>query len=193
MNTFHAWSLALLLTACAATPTPEPNALADLLVADLVAGDNEAAAKRFDPVADDEGYRERIYPIVFNAARGHYEQGGGQSAARLLRFLVTEFPNAPAAREALVYALFLDRAGSSAPAEEEVKELGEHLAALRARDAAAPDFVHLIAAQAAIDRGDLDLARNDLDRFLERWDGRPADLLPYVEDLSRYLGSEGGR
>ncbi len=184
--------LCVFAAACATTPNLPPTELGEAIVADLEAGESNRAARRFDAVANDRSYRERVYPIVFDAAGRHYERGNGERAATLLRFLVERFPEASSTREAFVYALFLERAGTDAPSDELVEELSEQTAALIGRDGEPPRFVHLAAAQAAADRGEFDAARADLDHFLTDWDGHPTELLPYVEDLGRYITVAGG-
>lgn len=193
MRILIACSFAALLSACASAPSQAPDELAVSLVADLEAGDRSAASKRFKPVADNEEYRELIYPVLFDAARASYEAGNGESAVSLLRFLVDKYPAAQGAREAFLYALFLER-GSVLEADEATnEEIQEQLDALREEGATPPNFVRLVAAQAAIDRGDMGAARSELDQFLAAWDGQPARLLPYVEDLTRYISLQGGQ
>jgi len=52
-------------------------------------------------------------------------------------------------------------------------------------------WVDLVEAQHAADCAQLPEARDALARFRGRWGGRPSILLVYVEDLERYLSSNG--
>jgi len=184
--------LTLSIGACAATPTAPPRELAETIATDLAAGRVEQANERFADVEDDEDYREQLYPVLFDAARARYESGDGAGAAAQLRFLGERFPESRSVHEALVYALFLERSAQESSDPELVQELTDALTRLAEFDETGPSFVDLVAAQAAVDRGDTDAARSALDRFLRVWDGRPAELMPYVEDLGRAIAANVG-
>ena len=192
MNRPSIFLLTLALGACTTTPTAPPRELAETIAADLAAGRDEQANERFADVADEEEYREQLYPVLFDAARARYESGDGAAAAAQLRFLAGVFPDSRSVHEALVYALFLERSSGSSSDPALVAELTDALTRLATFDETGPSFVDLVAAQAAVDRGDTDAARLALDRFLRVWDGRPAELMPYVEDLGRAIAANAG-
>ena len=177
----------LLLASCATVPTGTPKEVATTLIEDLDAGRVQDADDLFDRIADDDSYREKVYPVVFEAARERYAQGDPAAAAQLLRFMAPRYPDALSVREALLYSLFLERAQSTAPDPALMEELDEALSELRASATEVPVWVDLVAAQQAVDRGERSAARESLARFLERWEGQPPELLLYVEDLERYL------
>ena len=182
----------LALGACASTPTAPPREFAEAIAADLAAGRTEQASERYEDVADDEDYREQLYPVLFDAARVRYEGGDGSGAAAQLRFLADVYPDSRSVHEALVYALFLQRSSNSESDPALVAELTDTLGRLATFDGAGTSFVDLVAAQAAVDRGDSDAARTALDRFLQTWDGLPVELMPYIEDLSRAIAANHG-
>lgn len=185
-------ALALLLAAgCAAAPSGPPQELAVRLIAELDAGDPEEAHGLFARVRGDAAYRERIYPILFETARQRYERGEAGGAAALLRFLAQEYPTALSVREALLYALFLQRAGELEPDLARSIELTTLAQEVRAASADPSPWLALAETQAAIDQGRLPEARASLASFQERWDGQPSALVAYVEDLDRYLRSHG--
>jgi hypothetical protein len=159
-------------------------------VSELEAGNVEEANDLFEIVEDDAEYREKIYPVVYGAARTRYQEGNATSSVALLRFLHEGYPDAGAVPEALLYALFLERAGLTEPDPALAAEIESLLAELRREKTALPVWVDLIEAQQSIDRGDTVLAREAYARFLGAWDGRPADplLAVYVDDIGRHLG-----
>jgi outer membrane protein assembly factor BamD (BamD/ComL family) len=181
--------LPLLCVACAAPQAGPPEDLAHAIIADIDAGRSEEAAERFGAVDDEESYRERIYPIVWDAAQERYTAGDAAGAAGLLRFLVNGYPSATAARQAFLYCLFIERAAQPKPEPELVDEIGSQLEALREKTATPPTWAELVATQHAIDKGRLAEARSSFDRFLAAWPGEPQELLVYVEDIDRYLSS----
>ena len=167
--------------------TPEQAGQA-ILVA-LAEGRDADAARIHDAIASDPHDREHLYPVLYESARGRYEAGEPESAARVLEFLVERHPAAVASREALVYALFLQRAELEVPDPTLNQRLEAAIDGLRASSPATPAWLELVETQLAIDAGRLDAARTSYDTFLGRWDGEPAALLVYVEDLGRYLAS----
>lgn len=181
-------ALLALVPACASLPTASPEELGASVVAALDRDDRGRADALFDDVEDDAAYRERVYPIVYAAARERFESGDAAAAARQLRFLADAYPDASQSRLALAYALFLQRAQTPAPSAELTAELAGAVRAVRA-DGAGGGWVDLIDAQRAIDADELDAARGAYDRFLASWDGSPAHMAVYVEDVGRYLAS----
>jgi hypothetical protein len=174
-----------LLAGCASTPPGPPEEVAPRIVAALDAGRSKDAAELFEASARDEG-AEELYPLLYEEARARYQKGESEASARVLAFMSERYPRALAVREALVYALFLERAESDVPSPELVQALGAAVAELK-ESGAAPPWVGLVEAQQAIDRGEPDAARAAFAGFMKTWDGRPAELAVYVDDIDRYL------
>lgn len=184
-------SVSLLAAACASAPRPTgpPEELGPLVVAELEAGRPDAARELLEPALADEAYAERLYPVLYEAAREQYEAGDPALAADVLALVVEGYPEADAAREALASALFLERAGRSQADPESVQELAGAIDDARRHLADPPAWLELAAAQNAIDRGRLAEARQSLELFRQTWDGEPAALALYVEDVERWLDS----
>jgi outer membrane protein assembly factor BamD (BamD/ComL family) len=184
----------LLLAACRTAPPAPPDELAKTLLTEIDAGRAKEARELFERVADDEEYRDKIYPVVYGAARTRYQEGNAAGAATLLRFLHGAYPSAASVREALLYALFLERAGAKDSDPELAAEIDELLADLRAAEAPLPAWIDLIEAQQAIDGRDPVRARDAYARFLASGNHQPNDRLMalYVEDIGRYIGLEEG-
>ena len=181
--------LACLFVGCAYAPVP-PEEMASEILADLDSGQPGKADDRFERFAHDHAYREKLYPLLFEASRDRYAEGDAAGAAEVLGFMAPRWPEATAVREALLYSHFLERAQSTrAPDEELIALIDEAVSELREHGTPAPVWVDLIEAQWAIDRGRLPKARASLVRFLENWDGNPPSMLVYVEDVERYLRS----
>lgn len=191
-------TLALLLTAgltaglaagCASSPTAPPDELAQSIVVSLDAGDAGRAKSLYSTIEDDQTYREKLYPVVFGAARERFESGDAETAVTHLTFLSEAYPKATSVRVALAYALFLVRAGHEEADPELTKALREAVVGVRDSTPQPPAWIDLIDAQRAIDDGKLEEARIAYDRFLASWNGDPGSLVVYVEDVGRYLAS----
>lgn len=180
---------ASLLMACASVPPGEPGEVADAILADLDAGRVSEATERFEAVSSDGRFREAVYPVLYDAASRRYRESQMEQAAPLLRFLSDHYPNAVAAREALLYTLLVIRAGQDAADPQLLAEMEHLLHRIHAASMDPPVWVDLAATQLEIDRGRLRDARAAYDRFRARWDRQPAELVEYVEDLDRYLQS----
>jgi hypothetical protein len=176
----------VLLAGCRTAASGPPEELAPRMVAALDAGDEEAAAELFDATSD--GARERLYPLLYEEARTRYAGGMSAEAARVLRFMAPRYPRARAVREALVYALFLERARAPEAPPELVAELDALVGELRAAGEP-PLWIALVEAQLAIDRGEPLAALEALAAFQSGWDGQPEELAVYVDDLERYLSA----
>ena len=192
------WLLALLapLAACASAPPAPPEELANQLVTTLDEGRTKDARELFERVEDDAEYRDKIYPVLYGAARDRYQSGNSAGASTLLAFLHEGYPEAAAVREALLYSLFLQRASSEKPDPELMADIEQLVAEMRSTEGTLPVWIDLVEAQQGIDRGDSASAREAYARFLSAWDHRPSDpvLAVYVDDIGRWLGSaEGGR
>lgn len=181
--------LSLFLVACVSSPAGPPAEVAANLVSFLDEGATADASDLMEQVSRKNGYFERIYPVLFEAARERYGAGDPAGAARILRLMSNSYPKAMAVREALIYSLFMQRAAIDKPDLVLTNELEETLAEFAAQAGVQSAWFDLIGTQAAIDAGKLDEARESLLRFLDAWDGEPASLLTYVEDLERYLRS----
>ena len=192
------WSFPF-LASCAAAPPGPPEELASTLLSELDAGRTSEARELFELVEDDAEYRDKIYPVLYGAARARYQDGNASGAAVVLRFLHAGYPEAVSVREAFLYSLFLERAGKGAPEPAVASEIDELLAELREQprpeNSAPPVWIDLIEAQHRLDRGESAQAREAYARFLASWDRRPNEALLalYVDDIGRHLGPESGR
>lgn len=181
--------LSLFMVACVSSPTGPPAEVAANLVSYLDDGATADAGDLMKQVSRKSGYFERIYPVLFEAARERYEAGDPAGAARILRLMSNNYPQAMAVREALIYSLFMQRAAIDKPDLVLTNEIEQTLAEFTSQTGAQSAWLELIGTQAAIDAGKLEEARESLLRFLDTWDGEPPSLLVYVEDLERYLRS----
>ena len=179
----------LLLAGCAATPHRPPAEVASAITDELDAGRPSEARGVFDRVASDDEQAEKLYPVLFASARTRYEDGDWAGSRRILRFMAEGYPKALAVREALVYDLFLERASMATADDELLAELDHAIVDLERGVREPSVWVELARTQLAIDRGDLEQARQSFDRFLGRWTGAPPSLTVYIEDIDRYLGS----
>jgi thioredoxin-like negative regulator of GroEL len=179
-------ALPRLLAGCNSTPSGPPEELAPRIVTALDAGEDEEAAELFD--AASAGDEERLYPLLYQAARGRYERGDGAGASRVLRFMAPRYPKARAIREAEVYALFLERAQAESATPELVAELEALVGEVR-KAGEPPLWIALVEAQLAIDRDEESRALESLASFQAGWDGRPEELAVYVDDLERYMST----
>ncbi|MEM8711972.1 MAG: hypothetical protein AAGG01_13560 [Planctomycetota bacterium] len=180
------------LTACSSTSVQtfsSPAEATAAIVQAAEAGDQEEATRIFDSFARSSVQRDRVYASLFDAAEARYDRGNGGAAANILTFVTAQYPAAVAAREALVYSLFIDRASGAEPTDDGVVALAQAVEGARESNPQPSPWIDLAATQVAIDRDDLSSARADFSQFLERWDGEPAGLMEYVEDIDRYLQS----
>jgi hypothetical protein len=187
MRWFVFLSASVLGAACATVPADPPGVVGARLVEHIEAGRLADASAEFDAVAANAHYRERIYPIVYEAARRRYADAEPAQAIALLRFLTERYPQAMAAREALLYAHLVHRGTQVRPDPAALDEIDRLLGELRDSSTPLPIWIELVAAQQAIDRGDLAEARAAVAGFRAGWDGAPAELGLYVEELERYL------
>lgn len=157
------------------------------MVVEAEAGNQKEARRIFDSFARSSDERDKVYASLFAAAETRYERGNGAGAARILELVTAEYPDAVAAREALVYSLFVDRSDSAEPTEDQTKAMTQAIDAAREASLQPSAWVGLAATQLAIDLGDTSAARSEFDGFLQSWDGEPASLMLYVEDIDRYL------
>lgn len=176
---------------CQTTPPGPPAAEAASIVADLDADKPDAASGRFKRVTREQGFSDKLYPLLYEKARERYQRGDGAGASRILGFMSERYVHGTAVREALLYALFLERAGASKPDPKLVDKLEAALLAAREKPANDSAWRELIETQIAIDRGRLPEAKEALKRFRAVWDGKPDALATYVEDVDRYLLSNG--
>jgi hypothetical protein len=177
-------------TACVAAPPLDPEQGAPRIVALLDAQKTREADELFEAEAREAAFRDALYPLLYAEARGRFEHGAAPGAATILRFMMRQYPGSIAVREALVYALFLERAASPQAAPELVAELGAVLATLQHEDVTLPPYVELALVQQAIDRGEPAVARDALARFQRAGTDAPPEIVLYAEDLDRYLRSQ---
>ncbi len=185
MKTIH-WILCMALAGCAAVPGP-PEEIAPKIVALLDEGNTAEAEELFEASSFSS---DQLYPLLYETARGRYERGEEEpGSAAILRFMAQQYPNSLAVREALVYALFLERAGVEQPGAELVAEIDGAIARLQQDGFASPSWVGLVQTQQAIDRGDLGTAREVFARFQQNKAETTPELTVYIEDIERYLRS----
>ncbi len=181
-----AWTLA---SGCASTSHsfagPEEAAVAVLTA--LEEGRSTDAERIYGTFTRSRTNEELLYPVLYDAARSRFEGGEPARAAQVLELLVDRHPTAAGSREALVYALFLERAELGEATSEQSARLSEAIAGLRGTSTRIVPWVDLAETQLRIDEGRLDEARDSFARFLGTWEGEPASLLTYAEDLNRYL------
>jgi len=178
--------LLLLVIGCQSTGVPPTQIAADV-AALLVAGDTARAEARFEEIGGDDD-RALAYPVLHGQAETLWQQRDYASCIRVNRFLVAHYPDRVSAREALLYALFLNRARTGkVPGEATRREMAELGTAIRRVSKEPPLWVDLALVQVAIDGGDQRIARASMARFRSRWNGRPASLRDYAQELDRWL------
>ena len=178
-----------LLAACQTAPPGPPEEVAAQIVEALDTDRPAAASDLFDRVANETEHREKIYPVLFEAARERWEAGATRDSVALLRFLAEHYPEGRAVREALLYGLMIERARQQTPDPELVEEMQDNLDYLREKPVDAPEWIDLIEVWVLIDRGRVTEAREVFGHFLATWEGSPPSLMLNVEDLDRYLKS----
>ena len=190
MQRRHLWLGILLgaLTGCVTTPAGPPEEVAPKIAAALDSGNSKEAEQLFTASASEKEGSDQLYPLLYEEAHTRYKKGDSESSARLLKFMSGHYPRALAVREALVCALFLERAGKDAADPELLKTIDAAAQELR-KSAAPPPWLGLVEAQVAIDRGEPAAARDAFASFKKSWDGRPPELAIYVDDIDRYLSS----
>ena len=191
MRRFQHAAVLVLLGGCSLAPSDPPGEVASRILEDLEAERTQQAADRFDAVANDERYRQVIFPVVYEAAGQRYRNEELKDAAGLLEFLNDRYPQAAAPREALLYALFIQRAGSEEPNPDTLARMETLIQEIRALSVSPPGWVDLAAAQNGIDRGRLSDSREAYARFRAEWSGDPPELAEYVTELGRYLETHG--
>ncbi len=182
----------LTVASCASTSVATfntPEEATEAIVRAAEAGQDDEAQRIFDSFARSSVQRDKVYGAMFSAAAARYERGEGRGAAHILSFMAEQYPAAVSAREALVYALFVDRASAEVAEESQTEELALAVEDIRGKSGQTSAWVDLAATQVAIDRGDIATARSEFGHFLDAWDGAAIELVPYVEDIDRYLQS----
>ena len=179
--------LAPLLGGCASAPSQSPSEMGPSILSALDAGEEKEANDLFRSVARDRSYTEAIYPVLYKAARGRYEEGDTAASSRVLRFMRRHYEDAAAVREALLYSLFIERGRSDDLDPELTEEMDAVMAELSELNDDSPVWLDLVAAQQAIDRGELGEARAALERFRSAWTGEPAELALYVDEMDQYI------
>jgi hypothetical protein len=190
-TTAFALALSLLLASClssGASPSGSPDNVADQIVNALDDGRVDDASDLFENVAASEEYRQKIYPLIYEAAQDRYVRGDAAGSTALLRFMASEYPEADAVQRALLFSLFQLRGQQSAPSPELISEMEATVKAVRSQSRA-PVWVDLVATQLLIDQGRLSEALDTFERFAGSWDGQPEAIAVYVEDIERYLAS----
>ena len=194
MKTIGMWLILAALVALSACkskgPTRSAEDAADEITAHLAADRREEADDVYKAVSSSERHRDVIYSTLWTRASERYDESDFASAAKVFGFLAEHYPRSTGAREALLYALVLERAGKpDVPTDKELAAMRDIIEDLRKREKQPPVWLDLAAAQVEIDQGQLATARLRLERFKAGWDGSPAELHAYVTELDRYLDS----
>lgn len=179
----------LILTAASCQSTSvrtfaTPGAATAAMIEAIDAGDVREADEIFDGFARASVQRDRVYAELYGTAEARFESGDATGAAEILEFLCAKYPAAVNAREALLYARFLGRAETGV---QNADDLRRAIAGYRNAAQAPSAWADLAETWVAIDTGDMDLARSRFQAFLTIWDGTDAQIMPHVEDISRYL------
>ena len=179
-----------LFVSCASTskPSGSPDKVATEIVNALDDGRVDDAASLFENVSKSEEYRQKIYPLIYEAAQDRYVRGDAAGATALLSFMAEEYPDADAVQRALLYSLFLLRGQQDTASSELLEQMERSVSAVRAQSRP-PAWVDLVATQLLIDQGRLGDALDTFERFAGSWDGQPEAIAIYVEDIERYLAS----
>ena len=185
---FAAMSVGL-LSGCTLAPLAPAGEVGTSILASLDDNDTDTAADLFSQAARRKGYLDRIYPVLYEAAQDRFREGDSAGSARVLRFMASSYPNATAVREALLYALLIERSRATSAEQGLLDEMEQTLRDLRARSVSTTAWIDLVETQLSIDRRRLAEAREAFDRFLAAWNGEPAELAVYVEEIDRYLRS----
>lgn len=189
MKTTMTVLLAVFALAACRTTQVDPSRVADDVAGLLAAGDVAKAEEAFRTLSGDDA-RDAAFPVLFARGRELAEQRDYGTSIRINRFLVTHYRSRMEAREALMFALWLERARTGKPHDEAtIKEMRALGAAVRSGEKDPPVWVDLALAQAGIDGGDLAGARAAMARFEARWNGHPASLSDYAIEMGRWLAS----
>jgi hypothetical protein len=181
-------ALPLLLCACSTTKSAGPPAeVADQIVLAIESDQDARAGDLFDRATSDD--QDSMYPRLYQAAQSRYEAGDNTGAIELLRFMVENYLDAMSVRQALLYALFVERGTVASAAPGWTEECDRTLAQLRSSASSLPPWVDLCEAQLRADQGRTEDARRAFASFLQGWDGDPPELAVYVDDLERYLNT----
>lgn len=160
------------------------------IIESIDAGDDGEASRAFDSFARGSIQRDRVFAELYGTAEQRYDAGDTAGAAEVWEFVTMKYPGAVNARESLVIARFVERAERGSATEEGTRALGEAVAGYRGVATDPSAWVDLASVQHSIDAGDLATARADFIRFVDGWDRQPAALMPWVEDLGRYLETQ---
>jgi hypothetical protein len=153
----------------------------------LKRGQQDQAAAAFSAAAPFDDYREKIYPLLYEAARNRHRQADMAGAQTLLEFLAVRYAEAMAVREALLYVLFIQRGERERADPVALAKADRLLEELRAGRSELPVWVELVAAQQALDGNRPEDAQVALDRFRAGWNGEPKELSEYVVEIDRFL------
>lgn len=179
-------ALTLLASACATTKSAGPPAeVADQIVLAIESDQDARASELFGRSNSDD--RDSMYPRLYQAAQSRYEAGDNLASIELLRFMVENYPDAMSVRQALLYALFVERGTTAAPGPGWTEECDRTLTQLRSSQSNLPQWADLCEAQLRADQGRTEDARRAFATFQKAWDGNPPELAVYVDDLKRYL------
>ncbi|KAA3609575.1 MAG: hypothetical protein DWQ01_09605 [Planctomycetota bacterium] len=163
-----------------------PGRVAARIVAHLNAGETEAANELFEDYASEDRYHQTLYPVLFDAAEEYHDTGRPAEAVSVMRFVVEQYPDGNAAKEALLYSLFLLRAEAGKADRLMLDEMGVLLDELEG-EPQNPAWIQLISTQYWIDRDRPREAKRAFEQFESEWNGRPSYLASYVTEIERWL------
>ncbi|MEO0650877.1 MAG: hypothetical protein AAFZ65_09370 [Planctomycetota bacterium] len=156
------------------------------IVARLEAGDTRGAAQLYDEFGDWRNRPDALTPNLYEAADALYRGGDARVAADALDILAARHPDSRAIYEARVVALFVARSQTERSPDLTAR-LQRAIDELRGVGSSQPGWHDLAETQARIDDGDISGARRSFETFRTAWTGYPEELLPYVQDIERYL------
>ena len=177
---------------CSSTPNATADEAANQISDHLVAGKEKEANDLFDDIEDSDHHREAVRSVVYARAGDYYRKGRYDIAARKLRFLHANYPDAAAPRIALLYALMGERSMRSAkPSSKQIKEVKALVKDIREHEDEknANIWASLVSAQVAIDEGNIDQARKEYSAFKAKWNGKPREMRSYTTEFERYFAT----
>jgi len=176
------------LAACSSTPIgdEDPPQAGRTISKKIMAGETKDAGKLFDAYADDDHFRQALYPVLFGIAEERYDSGKTKDSVAVARFVAKKYPKSLSAQEGLLYALFAARNDAGSADIEQLDEMAPLVQKLSG-EAGHDLWVDLVATQYWIDRNRPAQAEQTLRSFKERWNGRPSDLSDYILELDRWI------
>lgn len=190
MNRITILSLLLAAIPCACSSaeprSTSPQRLTNQIVTHLEAGEYEAASELFENSS--ENAQRGLYSSLMSAGEESYDTAQDESAVAIFFFMADHYPDSPAAQEALLYSLFIQRTKQEEPTREQIDEIGTVLENLP-ESLKGTAWVALVETQYWIDRNRPAHAQAAYENFQGIWNGRPSFLSEYVMEIERWLES----